>query len=166
MFGTIPWWQYRTVRQIVAFSSFINTAIGGDGIWFVVNSNSTAPLFIEQFGYGLKIDHHGSLPIVIKDSSVKDYRSPLERACSSSWKMWDAGNDHPTRPTSVARQLNLEVARTKITHNGRSLWILGLKTKRAGTVVSMTTWKDGIARRLDLSGHIYTDDWRRISLNR
>jgi hypothetical protein len=45
-----------TVRRIVAFSSFFNTAIGGDGIRFVVNSKSTAPLIID----GLKIDHHAS----------------------------------------------------------------------------------------------------------
>ena len=37
-----------------------------------------------------------------------------------------------------ARQLNDEVAQTKITNDGGSLWILGLKTEQPDTVINTT----------------------------
>lgn len=124
-----------TVTRIVGFSSVLNSAAGGDGIRFVVNSNSTTPLIIEQFGYGLKINHLGSRPIAIKDAGVADYQSSPG---AGSLYLEDVGMPPFTiqKGQSVwARQLNSEFNGTKITNLGGSLWILGLKTEQAGTVI-------------------------------
>ena len=43
------------------------TGSNGGGIRLIVNSNSTSPLVIEQFGYGIKVEHHGTRPVVIKN---------------------------------------------------------------------------------------------------
>ena len=61
-----------SVRRIVGFSSVVNgstAGTNGGGIRFVVNGNSTEPLIIEQFGYGVKVEHHGTRSVVIKDGS-------------------------------------------------------------------------------------------------
>ncbi len=126
-----------SVNRIVGFSSVINGSTGGTnggGIRFVVTGNSTEPLVIEQFGYGLKIDHRGTRPVVVKDARLTYTSSP------------GAGNlyleDVETTAISLqpgqhvwARQLNDEAAGTKIVNNGANLWILGLKTERAGMVI-------------------------------
>lgn len=126
-----------TVTRVVGFSSVINgdpAGANGGGIRLVVNSSAPTPLVIEQFGYGLKIEHHGSRPIVVKDSFVNYSSSP------------GAGNlfmdDVEAGPFVVqggqqlwARQLNIEGNGTKITNLGGSVWVLGLKTEGTGTVV-------------------------------
>jgi hypothetical protein len=130
-----------TVDRIIGFSSVVNTGAGtnGGGIRFVVNSNSTQPLIIEQFGYGIKIDHHGSRPVVLKDSYINSYTS-----YSGTGKLFleDIGISNFTIQPSQqvwARQLNDEISGTKITNQGGSLWILGLKTEQAGTVINTGT---------------------------
>ena len=128
-----------TVHRIVGFSSVVNgstAGTNGGGIRFIVNSNSTQPLIIEQFGYGVKVEHHGTRPIVIKDGSFGYSSFPgagelfLEdvvtgqiafRAGQSVW----------------ARQLDDEYTGTKITNAG-SLWVLGLKTEQSGIVINTT----------------------------
>ena len=126
-----------SVSRIVGFSSVVNGSTGGTnggGIRFIVNGNSTEPLIVEQFGYGLKIDHRGTRPVVVKDARLTYTSSP------------GAGNlfleDVETTAFSLqpgqqvwARQLNNEAAGTKIVNNGASLWILGMKTERGGTVI-------------------------------
>jgi hypothetical protein len=128
-----------TVRRIVGFSSVVNgstAGTNGGGIRFIVNSNSTQPLIIEQFGYGVKVEHHGTRPVVIKDGSFNYSSYPgagnlfLEdvvtgqiafRAGQSVW----------------ARQLDDEYTGTKITNAG-NLWVLGLKTEQSGIVINTT----------------------------
>jgi hypothetical protein len=93
-------------------------------------------LIIEQFGYGVKVEHHGTRTIVIKDGSFGYSSFPgagelfLEdvvtgqiafRAGQSVW----------------ARQLDDEYTGTKITNAG-SLWVLGLKTEQSGIVINTT----------------------------
>jgi len=127
-----------TVDRIVGFSSVVNTGAGtnGGGIRFVVTSNSTQPLIIEQFGYGIKIDHRGSRPVVLKDAFVNDYASYpgagqlfLEDIGIGSFSIQKGQQ-------AFARQLDDEISATKISNLGGSLWILGLKTEKAGTVIS------------------------------
>ncbi len=100
----------------------------------MVNSNATTPLVIEQFGYGLKVEHHGSRPIVVKDGLISYSSTP------------GAGNlfmdDVETAPFVVqagqhlwARQLNMEGNGTKLANQGGSAWVLGLKTEGVGIVV-------------------------------
>jgi hypothetical protein len=127
-----------SVRRIVGFSSVINgstTGTHGGGIRFVVNSNSTSPLIIEQFGYGMKINHSGSRPLAIKDVTVSDYQSAPG---TGSLYLEDVNMQrlHVQSDQHVwARQLNIETNHTKITNDGGVLWILGLKTEHDGTVI-------------------------------
>ena len=127
-----------TVNRIVGFSSVVNLGAGtnGGGIRFVVTSNSTTPLIIEQFGYGIKIDHRGSRPVVLKDAFINNYTSYpgagklfLEDIGINSFNVQKGQQ-------VFVRQLDNEISATKISNLGGSLWILGLKTEKAGTVIN------------------------------
>ena len=127
-----------TVDRIVGFSSIVNTGAGtnGGGIRFVVTSNSTQPLVIEQFGYGIKIDHRGTRPVVLKDANINDYNSFagagklfLEDIALGAFNVQESQQ-------VFARQLDDEVSGTKISNLGGFLWILGLKTEQSGTVIN------------------------------
>lgn len=128
-----------TVHRIVGFSSVVNgspTGTNGGGIRFVVTSNSREPLVIEQFGYGIKVEHRGTRPIVVKDSSF----SYLSYPGAGNLFLEDvATNQIAFRPgQSVwARQLDDEYTGTKITNAGK-LWMLGLKTEQSGIVINTT----------------------------
>ncbi|NEQ27035.1 MAG: hypothetical protein F6K28_50085 [Microcoleus sp. SIO2G3] len=106
----------------------------GGGIKFVVEEGSSDPLIIEQFNYGVKVEHNSSRTVAIKNGQYQ-YTSNA-----------NAGDlfleDVAIEPLSIqpnqnvwARQLNDEYAGTKIVNNGGNLWIMGLKTERAGTVI-------------------------------
>ena len=130
-----------TVDRIVGFSSVVNLGTGtnGGGIRFVVTSNSTQPLIIEQFGYGIKIDHRGSRPIVLKDAHINDYA-----AYPGAGRLFleDVGLPGLTIQKGQqvwARQLDDELGGTKISNLGGSLWLFGLKTELAGTVINTTS---------------------------
>ncbi|WP_221271782.1 glycoside hydrolase family 55 protein [Tunturibacter empetritectus] len=130
-----------TVDRIVGFSSVVNLGSGtnGGGIRFVVTSNATQPLIIEQFGYGIKIDHRGSRPIVLKDAHINNYA-----AYAGAGKLFleDIGISGLTVQKGQqvwARQLDNELNGTKISNLGASLWIFGLKTEAAGTVINTTS---------------------------
>jgi hypothetical protein len=128
-----------TVRRIVGFSSIVNgstAGTSGGGIRFIVNSASTSPLVVEQFGYGIKVDHHGTRPIAIKDGRytytsyagagnlfLEDVELP-QVTFQSGQSVW-------------ARQLDDEFSGTKIINHG-TLWLLGLKTEQPGTVINTT----------------------------
>lgn len=124
------------VQHIIGYTSVINgNAAGqnGGGYRLVVNSNSTTPLVIEQFGYGLTIEHHGTRPIVLKHGSY----AYVSYAGAGNVFLEDVQLGQVVfQPgqTVWARQLNDEFAGTKITNRG-TLWMLGLKTEAAGTVV-------------------------------
>lgn len=132
----------ETVHRIVGFSSVINgssTGLNGGGIRLVVQSHGSEPLIIEEFGYGMKVDHQGSRPVVIKDAKV-EYES---KAGSGNLFLEDVEFNKPLVIQSSqnvwARQLNNEAAGTKISNEGGSLWILGLKTEGAGTVIKTSS---------------------------
>ena len=128
-----------TVRRIVGFSSVVNvsaTGTNGGGIRFIVNSNSTEPLIIEQFGYGVKVEHHGSRPVVIKDGSFSYLSSPG----AGNLFLEDVGTGQiafHAGQSVWARQLDDEYTGTKITNAGK-LWVLGLKTEKSGVVIDTT----------------------------
>jgi hypothetical protein len=144
--ATVP----DSVNRIIGFSSVFTGSPGG-GIRLVITSNSDRPLIVEQFGYSLKIDHRGSRPLVIKDAVVKYTSSPG----AGPLFLEDVEMLQPLvvqqRQKVWARQLNDEVAGTKISNNGGTLWILGLKTEGAGTVIDT---KEGGQTEL-LGGLIY-----------
>ena len=137
--ATVP----DSVNRIVGFSSVINgdpAGANGGGIRLVVNSNATTPLFIEQFGYGLKVEHHGSRPIVVKDAFVTYLSSPgagnlyMDDVEVGSFVVQGGQN-------LWARQLNVEGNGTKIANQGGNVWVLGFKSE--GTGINVDTSQAG-----------------------
>jgi hypothetical protein len=131
---TVP----ATVKRIVGFASIINgDARGRNGgrIKLVVSDNSSEPLIIEQFGYGMKVEQRGKRPIVLRAGSYKYTSTPG----AGDLFLEDVGME----PLIIqpgqrvwARQLNNEYGDgTKIVNNGGTLWLFGLKTERAQTVI-------------------------------
>ena len=125
-----------TVKRIVGFSSVVNgnaAGTNGGGIRFIVSSSSTQPLIVEQFGYGIKVEHHGTRPVALKSGAYTYTSFPgagslyLEDVITSQLTI-QAGQQ------VWARQFNNEVAGTKITNAG-TLWVLGLKTENDGIVI-------------------------------
>ena len=138
-----------SVKRIVGFNGVINgSGTNSDGsnfggIKFVVSDASTTPLVIEQFGYGVKVQHNGKRPVAIK-SGFYSYTSgpgagdlfledvglePLViRAGQSVWARQfnnEYGSDKPGDIASCA----------KITNSG-NLWVMGLKTERGNTAIA------------------------------
>ena len=126
------------VDHVVGFSSIVNmcaTCTGGGGINLVINGDTSTPLIIEEFGYGIKVEHHGTRPVVLKDGRynyisfpgagnlfLEDVGMPQTMLIQAGQRVW-------------ARQFNDEVSTTKLINNG-TLWILGIKTEQAGTVIN------------------------------
>jgi Pectate lyase superfamily protein len=135
-----------SVKRIVGFSSIMNGSPegpNGGGVRFVIHSNSSVPLIIEQFGYGMKIEHDGQRPIAIKDGLFKYVSSPG----AGNLFLEDVELGSPTGGPVVfqagqqvwARQFNVENSGPKISNHGGSLWVLGIKTEQAGTVIDTRT---------------------------
>jgi hypothetical protein len=131
---TVP----ATVRRIVGFSSVINGGPDGGGIVFRVEENSDQPLIIEQFGYGVSIEHASTRTVAIKHGNYN--YSDFPGAGNLFLEDVGLGTLNLNHPHSVwARQLNIESAAgspTKITNQAATLWILGLKTEGKGTVIN------------------------------
>jgi hypothetical protein len=126
-----------SVKRIIGFNSGVNRdarGVNGGGIKFIVEGAGSEPLIVERFQYGVKIEHKGKRPVAIKHGTY-DYT-----AAAGAGKLFleDVGiGDLRLQPGQQvwARQYNNESNGTKIVNNGASLWILGLKTERAGTVI-------------------------------
>ncbi|MBW4498867.1 MAG: glycoside hydrolase family 55 protein [Scytonema hyalinum WJT4-NPBG1] len=131
---TVP----ASVKRIIGFSSVVNGAgegINGGGIKFVVEGDSSDPLIIEQFGYGVKVEQKSSRPVALKHGNYQYTSSP-----GAGDLFLEDVNIEPlyVQPNQNvwARQLNDEYdGGTKITNNGGNIWILGLKTEHDGTVL-------------------------------
>jgi hypothetical protein len=133
---TIP----DTVQHLTGFSSIINDSAAGangGGIVFEVNSNSTVPLIIDKFGYGLNVVHTGSRPVVIKDSQGTYSSGPSAGSLYLEDVNFTSLAVQPGQQV-YARQLNIESPITKITNQGGTLWILGLKTENTGSIIETT----------------------------
>jgi hypothetical protein len=127
-----------TVNRIVGFSSVINAGSGG-GLTFKAVGNSNKPLIIEQFGYGVSVEHDSTRTLVLKNGRYKYTDTPK----SGKLFLEDVGMGvlRINHPHSVwARQLNIESLGDgnvpKIINNGGTLWIMGLKTEGKATVIN------------------------------
>ena len=134
---TVP----ASVKRIVGFSSVVNGDAKGEnsgGIRFIVEEDSTEPLIIEQFGYGIKVDHRSPRPVAIKHGAFQYTAEPdagdlyIEDVVMGNFRMQASQN-------VWARQYNNESKGTKIVNDGGNLWILGLKTERPDTVIETTS---------------------------
>ncbi len=125
-----------SVKRIVGFGGAVNRGDGanGGGIRFIVADGSSDPLIIEQFKYGIKVEQRGKRPVALKHGSY-EY---LSQSGAGDLFLEDVGLEPLTIRAGQhvwARQLNDEADGTKIRNDGGTLWILGLKTERAGTVI-------------------------------
>ncbi|BAY48388.1 hypothetical protein SAMD00079811_60110 [Scytonema sp. HK-05] len=131
---TVP----ASVKRIIGFSSVVNghgEGKNGGGIKFVVEGDSSDPLIIEQFGYGVKVEQKSSRPVALKHGNYKYTSSP-----GAGDLFLEDVNIEPlyVQPNQNvwARQLNNEYdGGTKIVNNGGNIWILGLKTEHDGSVL-------------------------------
>lgn len=129
-----------TVKRIIGFTSVVNrdaAGTNGGGIRFLIEDDSTDPLVIEQFAYGVKVEQSGKRPVAIKHGAF----SFKANAGAGDLFLEDVVIGPVTMVAGQnlwARQFNNEYGGTKITNPGGNLWILGLKTEREGTVISTT----------------------------
>lgn len=132
---TVP----ASVKRIIGFHGVINTdgrGVNGGGIRFVVADDSPEPLILEQFGYGVKLEHRGKRPVALKNIVLYEYK-----ALPGAGDVYaeDAQIDGFTVQASQrfwGRQVNNELrSSTKITNNGGTLWIMGMKTEGQQTVI-------------------------------
>jgi MYXO-CTERM domain-containing protein len=120
------------VRRIIGFGAVINDAPGV----FRVEAASEHPLIIEQFGYGIEVEHAGPRTVVVRhgkmvyrdapgagDAFLEDLEGYLElRAPHNVW----------------ARQINTESlgeGATKIWNDGASFFLMGIKTEGVGPAI-------------------------------
>jgi Pectate lyase superfamily protein len=125
-----------SVKRIVGFGGAVNRGDGanGGGIRFIVQDDSSEPLIVEQFKYGIKVEQRGKRPIALKYGSY-EY---VSQAGAGDLFLEDVGMEPLTVRSGQrvwARQLNNEYGGLKMKNDGGQLWILGLKTERAGTVI-------------------------------
>ncbi len=132
---TVP----ASVKRIIGFHGVFNTdgrGVNGGGIRFVVADDTPEPLILEQFGYGVKLEHRGKRPVALKNIFLYEYK-----ALPGAGDIYaeDAQIDGFTVQASQrfwGRQVNNELrTRTKITNNGGTLWIMGMKTEGQQTVI-------------------------------
>lgn len=127
-----------SVRYVNGFSSVINTdsrGTNGGGVRLIVNGVAAdPPLIVEGFGYGLKIEHRGQRTVALRHGKY------IYESVSGAGDLFL--DDVEIGPLAIqagqrvwARQLNNEYGGTKISNAGGDLWILGLKTERAGPVI-------------------------------
>ena len=128
------------VKRITGFSSAVfgnSTGYNGGGIRFIVSSNSSTPLVIDQMT-GIKIDHRGARPVVIKDSEILYYTETGAGALYIDDVMIKNELMIQQNQQVWARQLDDEVTGQKVQNSGGSLWILGLKTEKCGMIINTT----------------------------
>jgi hypothetical protein len=131
------------VERIIGYSSTINSdsrGTNGGGLRLIVEAPSARPLIVEQFGYGVKIDHRGPRTVVIKHGN---YRY-VDAAGSGDVFLEDVGGPpivlaHPKR--LWARQLNIETIgsrTTKLDNRAADAWVLGFKTEGGGGIFKVS----------------------------
>jgi Pectate lyase superfamily protein len=132
------------VRRLVGFNASITTVNGAR----ISSGNGTganhAPVVIaegfvnnQQIGPASALFEHASTrPFVLLDSeaSVKTVGGTGDLFIENVVGEFQLGS-HRT----FARQLNSEPLGTKVSNTGGQLWVLGLKTERAGTLVNTTS---------------------------
>jgi hypothetical protein len=125
------------VRRIVGFSAVVNSdanGVNGGGIKFIVQDDSPDPLIIEQFGYGVKVEHRSRRTVVLKHGHYQYTGTPN----AGDLYLEDVGIEpikiHPGQRV-WARQFNNEYGGTKVLNDGGQFWLFGMKTERGGTVV-------------------------------
>ncbi len=138
----------KTVRRIVGMFATVQ-GVNGPAKWIVSESGASA-VVIEDFRGSIQVDHQAKARILIvrNGQGLGGQLSGggdlfLENVVAD----WDF-----SRGRMWARQFNNEREGTHITNSGATIWILGLKTERGGTLIET---RSGGATEL-LGGLSYT----------
>ncbi len=147
------------VRRVIGMESILGTGdgfAGSDKPAFRFEDGAAPAVILERFesGYANKaacyLEHAASRTLVVKAAILGgSYRNTgtgklfLDDVCGSPWVF--------RRQAVWARQLNPESKETKVLNDGGTLWILNLKTEKAGTAVHTK----GGGRTEILGGYIY-----------
>ena len=121
-----------SVRRIVGFSAAIDFAM----LRLVVEESSPHPLVVDQFNDGITIDHQSDRTVAFTHGRL-DYRPGPNPGPLFLEDVLMSGLVVSPDQNVWARQLNVEgytEGIPRITNNGGTLWVLGLKTERPGTV--------------------------------
>ena len=92
-------------------------------------------MIIEQFGYGIKIEHHGSRPVILKDGAYTYSSFPGAGHLYFEDVLLVGSTTFQAGQKVWAWQLDIEVPGPKLLNFGQ-LWIMGLKTENNGTVIA------------------------------
>ncbi|MBD3345316.1 MAG: hypothetical protein GF401_09670 [Chitinivibrionales bacterium] len=131
-----------TVRKIMGFDTHLRV-YDSEVTVFHINQAGSEPCIIEMIQEDeshegtVWVKHESSRPVVLKSCAIHSYQSS-----SGAGKLFlediVIGALAFTHSQSIwARQLNIETdaSSPKITNSGATLWLLGMKTERKGTVI-------------------------------
>jgi len=140
------------VRQVVGFDTAVNS-YDQYGLTLEVSANSSEPLIVEGYGYGVTIVHKCSRTVVLKNGYYGYRWEGAPGVAPGDVFFEDAGVNEvtattPSDPYSYpahltvspgqrvwARQLNIEQNRPHLDNNGGKLVVMGLKTERRGQIM-------------------------------
>jgi hypothetical protein len=134
-----------TVKAIVGYEGLIQATSGQfagttDASIFRIHGSPTDHIEISYLGFKANpgvvgFENAGSGTIALTDIHIG--ASPIRGG--NTWFLNDveggAGWNLTKGQHIYARQFNVETSTTKVVNDGATLWILGIKTERAGTVV-------------------------------
>ena len=122
------------VRRIVGFHGVVNKEVGPAAIVFRVAENSRDPLIIEQFGYGIAVEHACARTVALKHGQFGYWANESSGDVFFEDVQSDKLEFFPQQNVWM-RQLNTEGPELHVVNNGAKLWILGVKTEGKGTVI-------------------------------
>src|SRR5262249_53707716 len=144
-------------RRIIGCEAHVELADLGDAPGFRVVEGTSPVVLIERIegGYGETtiVGNASKRTLVVKDCRNVSGRMTgpgdvvLEERCSAPSTSWRFGKGRVW-----ARQLDVESEGTHIVNDGGTLWVLGLKTERGGTVIETK----GGGKAEVLGGLVYT----------
>lgn len=133
------------IKRVVGFNGVANKYSSGNtyALRLIVSATTSDPLSIEEFGYGVTVQHQCARPLVLRHGW---YRYEAQAGAGDLW-LDDVGINRrsvdgetlalQTLPGQKvwARQLNIEGETLHIANEGADLVIMGLKTEQGGPVL-------------------------------
>ncbi|MBD3418572.1 MAG: hypothetical protein GF398_00495 [Chitinivibrionales bacterium] len=126
------------VKRVIGFNSVVHGIPNGVGLTLQVNDNSSDPLIIERYGYGVTVKHNSKRTVVLKHGGY-DYMAGdkpgdlfLEDAMVDELKI-------DSRRNVWIRSVNSEPANPDFriyNRGGGAVWIFGIKTEGKGGVIT------------------------------
>lgn len=139
------------VKRLVGFDAFVNSLSeyakvysdsNGDTLTLAFNTFSSDPFIIQGLNINFDVAS-GSQATIQRSVVLRDVETSKFHGLKRRGKLYlddvSMGTLNVTPGQSVwARQLNIETRGTKINNIGGKVWVLGLKTELAGTLIATT----------------------------